>query len=177
MTPRQSILIAFALAIAPALGGAGPAPAPAPEFTHAGAADWINSAQLTLKSLRGRVVLVEFWAFDCSNCLASRAWLSGIERAKAAAGLTVIAVHTPELPEERPAENVRAAVRRLGITGPVMLDADYSYWHALDNAYWPAFYLIGRDGTLRGTAIGEMHRDTPAAQRLEQAIDSLLAAP
>jgi len=171
MTAWRSLLTAAAA------GAAVAGPAPAPEFTHGQRADWINSEPLTLRGLRGKVVLIEFWAFDCSNCLASRAWLSGIERAKAAAGLTVIAVHTPELPEERPAENVRAAVRRLGITGPVMLDADYSYWHALDNAYWPAFYLIGRDGTLRGTAIGEMHRDTPAAQRLEQAIDSLLAAP
>jgi len=148
---------------------------PAPEFTHSQASDWINSPPLTLRGLRGKVVLIEFFAFDCSNCLASRAWVESVAREKGGAGLVVIAVHTPELAEERPAANVRAAVQRLGISAPVMLDADYSYWRALGNAYWPAFYLVARDGTLRGGAIGELHRGTAPAQRLEAQIDALLA--
>lgn len=168
MTAWRSLLILCAAGAALARA------APAPEFTHAQSADWINSAPLTLHGLRGKVVLIEFWAFDCSNCLASRAWLEAVARAKAAAGLVVVTVHTPELSEERSAANVRAAVRRLGITQPVMLDADYSYWRALGNAYWPAFYLIGRDGSLRASAIGEMHGSTPRAQRLEAQIDALL---
>ncbi|MBV9697627.1 MAG: redoxin family protein [Gammaproteobacteria bacterium] len=170
MTAWRILLLAGAAAAAVARA------APAPEFTHRAAADWINSAPLTLQSLRGKVVLIEFWAFDCGNCLASRAWLDAVAREKAPAGLVVVAVHTPELPEERTAANVRAAVRRLGITEPVMLDADYSYWRSLGNAYWPAFYLVGRDGNLRGGAIGEMHRGSAPAQRLEAQIDALLAA-
>jgi thiol-disulfide isomerase/thioredoxin len=170
MTAWRSLLILCAASATLARGAA------APEFTHAQSADWINSAPLSLHGLRGKVVLIEFWAFDCSNCLASRAWLEAVAREKAAAGLVVVAVHTPELPEERSAANVREAVRRLGITQPVMLDQDYSYWRALDNAYWPAFYLVGRDGSLRASAIGEMHRGTAPAQRLEAQIDALLAA-
>jgi hypothetical protein len=57
-----------------------------------------------------------------------------------------------------------------------MLDGDYSYWGALHNQYWPAFYLIGRDGLLYGSAIGEMHAGEPGAKRMEVAIDQLLQA-
>ena len=153
------------------------APRSAPEFTHRAAADWINSAPLTLAALRGRVVLVEFWAFECVNCLNSRQWLEALERDKSAAGLVVVGVHTPELPTERSAANVREAVTRLGIRHAVMLDGDYSYWNALGNQYWPAFYLIGRDGLLQGSAVGEMHRGEPRARELEGAIDQLLRVP
>ncbi|MBV9344194.1 MAG: redoxin family protein [Gammaproteobacteria bacterium] len=171
MSRARSTLLALAACVATMAVAA-----PAPEFTHRQPGEWLNSAPLTLRALRGKVVLIEFFAFECSNCLASRAWLEAVARAKADAGLVVVAVHTPELPQERSAANVREAVRRLGITAPVMLDADYSYWRALDNGYWPAFYLVGRDGTLRGGAIGELHLGTARAQRLEAQIDALLAA-
>ncbi len=147
-----------------------------PEFTHHRASEWINSPPLTLAGLRGKVVLVEFWAFECVNCLNSRAWLKSLERDKGPAGLAIVAVHTPELPAERDPAAVRSAVERLGIGQPVMIDADYSYWKALDNHYWPAFYLIGRDGLLYGSAIGEMHAGQEPAKRLEAAVDALLQA-
>jgi thiol-disulfide isomerase/thioredoxin len=147
-----------------------------PEFTHPRPTDWINSPPLTLAALRGKVVLVEFWAFECVNCLNSRAWLKSLERDKGPAGLVIVAVHTPELPAEREPAAVRSAVERLGIGQPVMIDADYSYWKALDNHYWPAFYLIGRDGLLYGSAIGEMHAGQEPAKRLEAAVDALLQA-
>jgi len=154
----------------------GDPPAAAPEFTHPRAADWINSAPLTLAGLRGKVVLVEFWAFECVNCLNSRAWVEAVAHDKAAAGLVVVGVHTPELRDERSPENVRRAVARLGIRYPVMMDGDYSYWQALHNEYWPAFYLIGRDGLLYGSAIGELHVGEASAGRVEAAIDQLLKA-
>src|SRR2546430_13318423 len=106
----------------------------------------------------------------------SGAWLDWVGRPRAPAGLVVVGVHTPELPEERSSENVRQAVARLGIRYPVMLDGDYSYWGALHNQYWPAFYLIGRDGLLYGSAIGEMHAGEHAAKTMEAAIDQLLQA-
>jgi thiol-disulfide isomerase/thioredoxin len=151
------------------------APFRAPEFTHAASADWLNSAPLTLAQLRGKVVLVEFWAFDCVNCLNTRAWVESIAASRAAAGLVVVAVHTPELSAERSPDNVRAAVARLGIHYPVMLDGDYSYWNALGNQYWPAFYAIGRDGRVHGRAIGEQHVGDGTARPLEALIDQLLA--
>ena len=151
------------------------APYPAPEFTHMQAADWLNSAPLTLARLRGKVVLVEVWAFECVNCLNSKAWVEAVAQSKAAAGLVVVAVHTPELSAERSPDDVRAAVARLGIHYPVMMDGDYSYWNALGNQYWPAFYLIGRDGLIHARAIGELHVGDGSARPLEALIDQLLA--
>jgi thiol-disulfide isomerase/thioredoxin len=168
---------ALALAFAPLLGGAQAAsPALAPQFTHTHTEDWINSSPLTWAQLRGRVVLIEFWAFDCINCLHSAAWVESVAKQDAAAGLTVIGVHTPELSEERLGANVRDAVKRLGITYPVMIDGDYSYWNAFKNQYWPAFYLIGRDGRVRAQAIGEMHAGDSDASQFDLAIKQVLAA-
>lgn len=172
-----SALLVAASGLLAAACARGSPPSAAPEFTHARATDWINSAPLTLAGLRGKVVLVEFWAFECVNCLASSAWVESIARDRAAAGLVVVGVHTPELRDERSPENVRAAVARLGIRYPVMLDTDYSYWEALHNQYWPAFYLIGRDGLLHGSAIGELHIGEGPARKVEAAIDQLLKAP
>jgi len=151
-------------------------PSPAPEFTHTAPAEWLNSEPLQLARLRGKVVLVEFWAYECVNCLNSREWVESIARTRADAGLVVVAVHTPELRAERSPDNVRAAVARLGIRYPVMIDGDYSYWNALGNQYWPAFYLIGRDGLVHGRAIGELHVGDGSAQPVERLIDQLLAA-
>ena len=147
-----------------------------PEFTHSSAADWINSQPLTLAGLKGKVVLVEFWAFECENCLNSAAWVHSIEQSKGPAGLVIVGVHTPELPQEQSPEHVRAAVERLGIHYPVMLDANYSYWNAMHNQYWPAFYLIGRDGLLYGSVTGELHVGDTRGKQVEQAIDLLLQA-
>lgn len=164
-----------ALVLQGACGGS--EPARPPEFTHHDAGSWLNSPPLTLASLRGRVVLVEFWAFDCDNCRASLPWVESLAAGHNGAGLVVVSVHTPELPEERAPDNVREAVRRLNIRNPVMLDGDYSYWNAMHNQYWPAFYVIGRDGLIHGHAIGEMHAGDERARRLELLIEQQLAAP
>ena len=164
------------IACAAAADTRGGAPLLAPEFTHRAAADWINSAPLTLTGLRGKVVLVEFWAFECVNCLNSSSWVESVARSRADTGLVVVGVHTPELPAEKSPENVRRAVARLGIRYPVMIDGDYSYWEALHNHYWPAFYLIGRDGLLYGSAVGELHSGESAAKGVEAVIDQLLRA-
>jgi hypothetical protein len=147
------------------------------EFTHHQAGDWINSGPLTLAELKGKVVLVEFWAFQCVNCLNSKAWVESMEHDKSAAGLVVIGVHSPELPEERSPDAVRRAVSRLGIHYPVMVDSDHSYWNATHTKYWPTFCIIGRDGLLYASLIGEMHVGDERAKAVEAAIDQLLQAP
>jgi len=167
-------IIALWLLAASALAAA--APSQPPEFTHERADDWINSAPLTLASLRGRVVLIEFWAFDCVNCLNSRAWVESLERTRGPAGLVIVDVHTPELPGERSPSAVRNAVERLGIRDPVMIDGDSSYWQSLHVQYWPTFCLIGRDGLLYACVPGEMRSGDERAARVEQALDTLLAA-
>jgi thiol-disulfide isomerase/thioredoxin len=153
------------------------APSAPPEFPHHRPADWINSDPLTLAALKGKVVLVDFWAFECVNCLNSLPWLKSVEQDKAAAGLVVIGVHTPELPEEKSPDAVRSAVQRLDIHNPVMIDGDYSYWNALRVRYWPTFCFIGRDGLLYSCVHGEVHVGDERAQQLGDAIDLLLKAP
>lgn len=136
---------------------AGAGAAAAPEFTHSSPDEWINSPPLTLVQLRGRPVLIEFWTFDCINCRRTLPWLKQMYQRYASEGLVIVSVHTPELAHERDVQKVRAAVQRLGVDHPVMLDNDFSYWDALANRYWPAFYLIDRAGALHSTAIGELH--------------------
>jgi thiol-disulfide isomerase/thioredoxin len=150
-------------------------PGSIPEFTHTQATEWINSRPLSIAGLRVKVVLVEFWAFDCINCLHSAAWVRAVADQQATAGLVVIGVHTPELPQERLTANVREAVRRLEIRYPVMIDGDFSYWNAMHNRYWPAFYVIGPDGRVRAQAIGEMRVGESNALQLESTIKQLLA--
>ncbi|MEO8064522.1 MAG: redoxin family protein [Pseudomonadota bacterium] len=144
--------------------------ASAPEFTHSAPSDWINSAPLKLASLKGSPVLVEFWTFDCYNCRNTLPWLKAIHEEYGPRGLKVISVHTPELAQERVPQNVRAAVKELGITYPVMIDGDYSYWRAMNNRYWPAFFLIDADGKIVLSAFGELHRGTRRGDQVEAAI-------
>lgn len=148
----------------------------APEFTHANAAEWINSEPRTLANLQGQVVLVEFWTFGCSNCRNTLPWLKAMHAQYRDHGLVVVSVHTPEFAHERDAAKVHDAVKRLGIDYPVMLDNDFSYWKALENRYWPAFYLVGRTGRIEATAIGELHRGETRGDRFEEQIRTLLAA-
>jgi thiol-disulfide isomerase/thioredoxin len=148
----------------------------APEFTHTSTSEWLNSKPLRLKNLRGQVVLIEFWAFDCVNCRRTVPWMHSMQDRYADQGLAIIGVHTPELPQERSAANVSAAVREQDITYPVMLDADYSYWNALSNRYWPAFYVVDARGNVAAQAIGEMHTGERRAAEFERQIEQLLRA-
>jgi thiol-disulfide isomerase/thioredoxin len=145
----------------------------APEFTHASSAEWLNSKPLRLKNLRGKVVLIEFWAFDCVNCRRTVPWVHSLQE-RFGDRLVIVGVHTPELPEERVTQNVVAAVQSQKIEYPVMLDADYSYWQALDNKYWPAFYVVDKRGRIAAEAIGEMHVGQPRAADFERKIESLV---
>jgi thiol-disulfide isomerase/thioredoxin len=153
------------------------APSTPPEFSHHNARDWINSDPLTLASLKGKVVMVEFFAFECVNCVKSRPWVESLEHNDKDAGLVIIGVHTPELPEERNPDAVRNAVERLGIRYPVMIDGDASYWSALHIKYWPTYCLIGRDGLLYASVPGEMDLGDERANKVAAAIDLLLKAP
>jgi thiol-disulfide isomerase/thioredoxin len=159
----------------PASGGLLSEPLPAADFTHAAEADWINSAPLRLADLRGRVVLLDFWTFDCWNCYRSIPWLKAVEARFASGGLRVIGVHTPEFDHEKVRDNVAAKVGEFGIGHPVMLDNDFSYWRAMGNRYWPAFYLIDRRGDVRGVFVGETHAGDRQAEAIEAAIAALLA--
>ena len=120
-----------------------------------GATEWINSPALTKESLRGKVVLVDFWTFGCYNCLNALPHVKELYARYASQGLVVIGVHTPELPRERVLANVREETKRLGIGYPVVVDNDYAIWRAFGNQYWPAAYYADATGRLRYHHFGE----------------------
>ena len=126
---------------------------PAPEL--AGAGPWFNAAPLTLAGLRGKVVLVEFWARECINCIHVLPHTRELHQRYAGDGLVVIGVHTPEYEEERDPAALKAAIAQYKIDWPVVADNDYKLWNAYGNRYWPALYLIDRDGKLVYSHFGE----------------------
>jgi thiol-disulfide isomerase/thioredoxin len=108
-----------------------------------GAIGWLNSAPLNGKSLRGKVVLVDFWTYTCINSLRPLPYVKSWAAKYKDAGLVVIGVHTPEFSFEHEPANVENAVRDLKVTYPVAIDSKYRIWQAFNNEYWPAQY-IGR---------------------------------
>ncbi|WP_192560407.1 cytochrome c biogenesis protein DipZ [Pseudomonas allokribbensis] len=120
-----------------------------------GAVQWLNSPELSAESLRGKVVLVDFWTYDCINCQHTLPYVKDWEKKYGKDGLVVIGVHTPEYGYERIIDNVKDQVRKLGITYPVAIDNNYAIWRNFDNQYWPAHYLIDAKGQVRYTHFGE----------------------
>lgn len=124
---------------------------------------WLNSAPLQLADLRGKVVLVEFRTFDCINCRNVIPALQEWQARYSEEGLVIIGVHTPEFAYEREVDQVEAAMARLGVTWPVALDNEKVNWHAYQNHYWPAMYLIDVEGQIRYIKFGEGQYETTAA--------------
>ena len=141
--------------------------AAAPEFA---VGDWINSEPLTLKSLRGRVVLVDFWTFGCFNCRNTLPSIKQWDARYREKGLTVVGVHSPEFDEEKNVENLRREVAELGIKYPVVTDNDYATWRAYDVSAWPTIFVLDKSGRIRWTHVGE-----GAYDKTEQVIQKLLA--
>src|SRR5918994_6179953 len=141
---------------------------PAPGLV--GLSDWINSPPLTLAGLRGKVVVLDFWTYSCINCLRTLPYLKAWDAAYRQDGLVLLGVHSPEFSFERVPENVRRAVRELGLGYPVALDNHFETWKAFANQYWPAKYFLDRRGHLRFVHFGEGEYS-----RSEQVIRTLLA--
>ncbi|WP_223516121.1 cytochrome c biogenesis protein DipZ [Pseudomonas sp. GL-B-19] len=125
-----------------------------------GAVEWLNSPALTNDSLKGKVVLVDFWTYDCINCQHTLPYVKDWAKKYEKDGLVVIGVHTPEYGFERIIDNVKDQVKKLGITYPVAIDNNYAIWRNFDNQYWPAHYLIDAKGQVRYTHFGEGSYDT-----------------
>src|SRR5581483_11962635 len=131
---------------------------------------WINSDPLTLKSLRGRVVVVGFWTFGCYNCRNTLPSVKSWDARYRDKGLTIIGVHTPELQSERNLDNVRREVAELGIKYPVVTDNDNAIWNAYGVEAWPTWFVVDKQGRVRGMHVGE-----GAYDETEQLIKKLLA--
>ncbi len=121
----------------------------------AGISAWINSEPLTLQQLRGQVVLIDFWTYTCVNCIRTFPYLKLWYSRYADDGLVILGIHTPEFEFEKDYDNVRQATVDNGILWPVAQDNDFATWGAYNNRYWPAKYLIDRNGVVRYTHFGE----------------------
>ncbi len=140
----------------------------APEL--AGIAGWINSKPLTMESLRGKVVLVDFWTYSCINCIRTQPYLNAWYDKYEKDGLVIIGVHAPEFAFEKIENNVREASQKAGIKYPIALDNDFKTWNAYANRYWPAKYLIDKEGHIVYKHFGEGNYD-----ETEKKIQELLA--
>jgi thiol-disulfide isomerase/thioredoxin len=135
-----------------------------------GVTEWLNSPPLTQESLRGKIVVVDFWTYSCINCLRSIPYIRAWAEKYKDQGLVVIGVHAPEFAFEKNLDNVHKAVKDLKIDYPVAVDNDYAIWRAFGNEYWPAHYFIDGQGRIRYHHFGEGEYDES-----EKVIQQLLA--
>ncbi|PIR48295.1 hypothetical protein COU80_04975 [Candidatus Peregrinibacteria bacterium CG10_big_fil_rev_8_21_14_0_10_55_24] len=139
----------------------------APEFR--GLDPWHNSKPLALESLRGKVILVDFWTYSCINCIRTLPHIQALWEKYQSKPFVLIGVHTPEFVFEKDPQNVAKAIEKHGLTYPVAQDNDYETWKAFANRYWPAKYLIDAEGNIRYTHFGE-----GAYDETDEAVQTLL---
>jgi thiol-disulfide isomerase/thioredoxin len=135
-----------------------------------GATHWLHSEPLTGKALRGRVVLVQFGTYTCTYWRRTLPYIRAWAEKYGNKGLLVIEVHTPEFEFERDLDNVRRAVKDIGIDVPIAVDSDSAIWRAFKNEYWPALYVADAQGRIRYHHFGEGDYE-----RSERVIQQLLA--
>ena len=128
-------------------------PYPAPEIR--GINSWINSNSETIAALKGKVVLVDFWTYSCINCIRTQPYLNKWYTKYKKSGFEILGIHAPEFAFEKVRKNVQSAVKEAKILYPVALDNSFATWNAYNNQYWPAKYLIDKDGKVRFTHFGE----------------------
>ena len=131
---------------------------------------WLNSAPLHLSDLKGKVVMVEFWTLGCYNCRNVEPYVKKWHEKYAVQGLVVIGVHSPEFPYEHDLDKVMSYLKQHDIRFPVPIDNDFSTWNRYGNRYWPAMYLIDKQGVIRYVRIGE-----GGYQETERLIQGLLS--
>ncbi|MDI1269411.1 MAG: thioredoxin family protein [Polaromonas sp.] len=142
----------------------------APDFQ--GIDTWLNSEPLSMDGLRGKVVLLDFWTYTCINCLNQLPYVRRWHEKYGHAGLVVVGVHTPEFAFEKSIRNVQGAIKRLQIKHAVAQDNSYATWRAYQNQYWPAIYLIDKQGRIVYSHFGEGRY-----AEIEMKIEALLAEP
>ena len=143
----------------------------APRIMGKGINEWVNSEELVLAELQAenKVVLIDFWTYTCINCIRTLPYLKQWHDKYADRGLVIIGIHTPEFEFEKSLDNVKEAIEGFEIKYPVVQDNNYWTWNAFNNRYWPAKYLIDKDGYIRYSHFGEGRYD-----ETEQAIRLLL---
>jgi thiol-disulfide isomerase/thioredoxin len=129
-----------------------------------------NNSPITLSSLKGKVVLVYVWTYTCINSIRPMPYIDDWNQKYSNKGLVIVGVHSPEFEFEKNPANVKDAVKRFGITYPVIIDSDHGTWNAYENNYWPRYYLIDTQGYIRYDHIGEGDYN-----QIEKSIQSLVA--
>ena len=116
---------------------------------------WLNSAPLNLRQLRGKVILIDFWDYTCVNCVRTLPYVQGWHQRYGDMGLVVIGIHTPEFTFAQYESNVERGIQDFGLTYPIVIDSNFELWQAFANRYWPAKYIIDKDGYIRFAHFGE----------------------
>jgi thiol-disulfide isomerase/thioredoxin len=140
---------------------------PAPEIANT---IWLNGQPTTFADLKGKVVMVEFWTFGCYNCRNVEPYVKAWHKRYKDQGFVVIGIHSPEFSYERDVEKVKTYLRDHGIDYAVPIDNEFATWNRYGNRYWPALYLIDKQGVIRYVRIGE-----GGYQETEHLIRTLLA--
>jgi peroxiredoxin len=169
------VLLALGLAAAGHSGPIQTGGVPAPELVGNAWLNLTNGGRLSLASRRGKVTVVHFWTFDCTNCKHNLPCYRQWRRRFAAQGLEVIGIHTPETAAERDPANVAKKVKELAIDYPVLLDPDGVNWNRWQQRCWPAIYLLDKQGRVRYCWEGELeYQGAGGTGKMTDLIESLL---
>ena len=133
---------------------------------------WLDGKPRTWPDLKGKVVLLNVWTFGCWNSYRSLPWLVSIH--KKFPELQIIGVHSPEFDYEKDRTKLRQAMKSYGVEYAQLLDDNHEYWNQLKNHYWPAFYIVDKEGKIRSFYAGETHAGDSQSQAIEKQIQSLL---
>ena len=131
---------------------------------------WINSQPMTLKSLRGKVVVLDFWAFDCEPCFVAMPHIVELRDKYAKSGLVVIGIHTPRADYEKDPVKLREAMSKMGVTFPVLVDNKQQIFRDYLCDLWPSQFVIDRNGIVRYS-----HGGIGRYEDMEEAVKKLLA--
>ena len=146
----------------------------APELSESGST-WVQGGPVKLADLRGKVVAVHFYAYQCSNCVANIPHYNAWHEDLADQGLEIVGIQTPETSKEGKLKNVAGAAKRDHIKYPVLLDGSRSNWNTWHNTMWPTVYLVDKRGFIRRWWTGEMNwKGTPGEKQMRRTIETLL---
>lgn len=143
----------------------------APDFP-AETSRWLDGKSLAWKNLQGKVVLLNVWTFACWNSYRSLPWLTSLKQKFPE--LVLVGIHSPEFSYEKNRQQVKSVMEKYKVTYPQLLDDDHQYWKKLNNHYWPAFYIVDKEGNIQGSFTGETHPGDSQAGAIEELIAGLL---
>lgn len=136
-----------------------------------GGTKWLDGKAMQWSELRGKVVLLNVWTFACWNSYRSLPWVVSLQ--KKFPDLQIIGVHSPEFDYEKNRNQLRSTMAKYSVSYPQLLDDNHDYWDSLNNQYWPAFYVVDKQGKIRGRFSGETHADDQQAKEIEDLIERL----